>query len=151
MTESLQKLYQRVILDHYKKPRNFEEPASFHRRSVGDNPLCGDQVTLYLSLDGERIEQATFQGHGCAICIASASMLTEAITGESVEHAQALFETFQQLVSPDAGELNPSVDLGDLKLFEGVRAYRTRIKCATLPWFALRAALNNQQETISTE
>lgn len=149
MSAALADLYQQLIVDHSRRPRNFRrlEPADL--RQEGFNPLCGDQVTVYVKLDGDRIREVTFEGSGCAISTASASLMTESVKGKSLEEVQRLFEAFHTLVTgrPPA----PDVELGKLAAFAGVAAYPTRVKCATLPWHALRAALAGGRQEVSTE
>lgn len=145
-------LYQEVILDHNRKPRNFGAMADADRTAHGHNPLCGDHYTLYvkLSADGTTIERASFEGEGCAISKAAASLMTTRLKGKPVAHALGLVEQFRALVT---GKLDPEVDahdLGSLKAFAGVAALPVRIKCALLPWHALRAALDGDAEA-STE
>jgi nitrogen fixation NifU-like protein len=144
----LRDLYQEVILDHSKRPRNFHALADANRKAEGYNPLCGDRETVYLRLEGDRVRDVAFQGTGCAISTASASMMTESVKGKSREEAEALFERFHDLITGQNGE---SADLGKLAVFSGVREYPVRVKCATLPWHTLKAALASDGATISTE
>jgi nitrogen fixation protein NifU and related proteins len=144
----LRDLYQEVILDHSKRPRNFHALADANRRAEGYNPLCGDRETVFLRLEGDRVRDVAFQGTGCAISTASASMMTESVKGKSREEAEALFERFHDLITGQNGE---SADLGKLAVFSGVREYPVRVKCATLPWHTLKAALASDGATISTE
>lgn len=147
----LRELYQQLIFDHNKKPRNFRKLDGASRMAEGYNPLCGDQITLYVQLEGDVIRDIGFQGSGCAISKASASMMTDGVKGKTKGEAQALFEKFHQLVT---GGMNGSFDpihLGKLAVFSGVREFPIRVKCATLPWHTLRAALEGKEETISTE
>ena len=146
----LRDLYQEVILDHNRRPRNFGAPAEANRQAEGYNPLCGDKVTVFLEVEGDRIAAAGFQGAGCAISTASASLMTEALKGRSVEEARGLFQTFHDLVTTGKGEGSP--ELGKLAVFTGVREYPMRVKCATLAWHTLLAALDQQAtRPISTE
>ncbi len=149
MKTALDDLYQQLIVDHGRRPRNFRvlEPAD--RRLEGHNPLCGDRLTLYLKLDGERIADAAFQGSGCAISTASASLMTEAVKGKKVAEALELFEGFRRLVT--GKKVPPGVELGKLAAFAGVAEYPMRVKCATLAWHTLRAALEGRQDSVSTE
>ena len=144
MTE-LRDLYQEVILDHNKRPRNFRPLEDAARRAEGFNPLCGDRVTVYLNLDGtepEHLGEVTFEGAGCAISQASASLMTEALRGKSRDEAERLFNAFHALLTDDeAPEGDPDALLGKLQVFAGVRDYPMRVKCATLPWHTARAAL----------
>lgn len=132
-------LYQEVILDHNRRPRNFRALDEASRRQEGYNPLCGDRLTLYVKVDGDRIADVAFQGSGCAISKASASLMTEAVKGKTVEEARALFGKFHEMVTspPDS----PAEGLGKLSVFSGVREYPTRVKCASLAWHTLKAAV----------
>lgn len=145
----LRDLYQEVILDHSKRPRNFHKLEE-GRAAVGYNPLCGDRLTLYLQVEDGVVQDASFQGAGCAISTASASMMTEAVKGKTVEEAEHLFEEFQRMVTapPDA-EVDTS-ELGKLQVFSGVREFPARVKCASLAWHTVHAALHGIEET-STE
>ena len=143
----LRDLYQEVILDHNKRPRNFGAMAGADRQAEGHNPLCGDRVTVFLKMDGDRIEDIAFEGAGCAISTASASLMTEALKGKRVEEARALFQDFHELVTKgDAG-----ADVGKLAALGGVREYPMRVKCATLAWHTLQAALEERDRPVSTE
>lgn len=147
----LRDLYQQVILDHYRAPRNFGalEPAS--ACAEGYNPLCGDQVKVYLRTDGDLVDGLTFEGVGCAISTASASLMTEAVRGLERPQAEALIASFLALMTGD-GDGPEGVDLGKLEVLSGVRDYPVRIKCATLAWHALRAALEGgDSEAVTTE
>jgi nitrogen fixation protein NifU and related proteins len=144
----LSDLYQEVILDHNRRPRNFRSLAEARTRE-GYNPLCGDRLTLYVKLENDRISDVAFQGSGCAISKASASLMTEALKGKTIDEARALFEQFHDMVtsSPDT----PAPDLGKLSVLSGVREYPTRVKCASLAWHTLKAALSDENGTVSTE
>jgi nitrogen fixation NifU-like protein len=150
----LRDLYQEVILDHNKSPRNFRELPAADRHAHGDNPLCGDVVTIYVGLDDNTLREVTFQGSGCAISQASASMMTDAVRGKTVAEARALAGQFRILLTedggPGAGLEDPSA-LGKLAVFSGVKDYPMRVKCATLAWHTLAAALEGRQEPVSTE
>lgn len=147
----LRELYQSTILDHNKKPRNFLRLEDCNREARGDNPLCGDKITLYLKVADEMIVDIGFQGSGCAISKASASMMTECIRDYSIDNALILFEQFQNLVTGDP-TVSPNTDgLGKLAAFSGVREYPMRVKCATLAWHTLRAALRDDEDTVKTE
>jgi len=142
-------LYQQVILDHNQRPRNFHPLEGDARRADGHNPLCGDRLTLYLDVRDGIIRDIGFVGSGCAISKASASMMTEAIKGKSPDAAEALFRIFHALVTGEAGAGAQEVAaddarLGKLVVFAGVREYPVRVKCATLAWHTLRAALENR-------
>ena len=143
----LRDLYQEVILDHSKRPRNRRAIEGASHLANGRNPLCGDTLVVYLSLDGDVIRDVAFQGEGCAISTASASMLTEAVRGKTVVQARALFDGFHHLLT-DGVDVPPG--LGKLEVFSGVREFPVRVKCATLPWHTLRAALD-RSESASTE
>ena len=143
----LRDLYQEVILDHNRRPRNFGPLPEANHQAEGNNPLCGDRITVYLDLEGDRIRNISFQGAGCAISTASASLMTEALKGHSVEEARSLFHGFHEMVTKgDEGE-----DLGKLAVFTGVREYPMRVKCATLAWHTLMAALDQKDQPVSTE
>lgn len=149
----LRELYQEVILDHGKNPRNFKFPEPSNRTGQGYNPLCGDRITLKVRVnDGGRIEDVGFQGSGCAISQASASTMTEAIKGKTIDEANALFEQFHDLVTGKADPMEVDLDaLGKLAVFQGVATYPMRVKCATLPWHTLHVALEEGDGKISTE
>jgi len=150
MSSVLTDLYQEVILEHSRNPKNFGEPADANRQARGNNPLCGDRVSVYLTVDGEQINDAHFDARGCAISIASASMMTEMIKGKSVEQAKSLLERFQKLVTSDeSGDVDD--DLSEIVSLSGVRAFPTRIKCATLAWHAMSAALDGDEKDVKTE
>lgn len=145
----LRELYQELILDHSKKPRNFVKLEDANRTAEGYNPLCGDIVTVYLQLEDDVIRKIGFQGSGCAISKASASMMTDGVKGKTKDEAQVLFERFHALVTGD-GPSDPS-DLGKLAVFSGVKEFPVRVKCATLAWHTMRAALDGKGEIVSTE
>ena len=146
----LRELYQSMILDHYKKPRNFGRPSSATREAVGDNPLCGDRITVYLGVDDDgRVDEVGFEGTGCAISTASASMMTELVKGRPAAEVQELFERFHDVVTGER-EADPDA-LGKLAVFAGVREFPLRVKCATLAWHTLRAALGGEGKIVSTE
>ena len=142
----LRDLYQEVILDHNRVPRNFGKLENANREAEGHNPLCGDRVRVSLHVEGDRIEDIAFQGSGCAISTASASLMTEALKGRTVEEARRLFHGFHDLLTTGGN----ADDLGKLAVFAGVREYPIRIKCATLAWHAFQAALD-QKDHVSTE
>jgi nitrogen fixation NifU-like protein len=147
----LRELYQEVILDHTKKPRNFRRLEGASHQAIGHNPLCGDKVAVFVKLEGDVVQDVTFQGQGCAVSTASASMLTESIKGKSRSEVEALFERFHDLVTGAAGSGEGEPELGKLAIFAGVQKYPVRVKCATLPWHTLRAALERKAEAVSTE
>jgi len=151
MLDQIRDLYQEVVFDHNRNPRNFREMAESTSKIEGFNPLCGDRITLYLKVRNNIVEDISFQGSGCAISTASASIMTEIIKGKSEHEANEIFATFHQITtSQDQEEVNPD-KLGKLAVLAGVRFYPARIKCATLPWHSLQAALNQENTTISTE
>jgi nitrogen fixation NifU-like protein len=155
MSSDLRDLYQEMILDHGKKPRNFRELASANRRAEGYNPLCGDRETVFVQLEGDTVRDIAFQGAGCAISTASASMMTESLKGKSRAEAEKLFERFHDLITGQSNAPADAPPLGKLEVFSGVREYPVRIKCATLPWHTMRSALSGngaaETATISTE
>ncbi|TDJ56176.1 MAG: SUF system NifU family Fe-S cluster assembly protein [Planctomycetota bacterium] len=142
-------LYQELILDHNRSPRNHGRLDDAGRRSEGYNPLCGDRVTVYLALDGEVISDVAFEGVGCAISTAAASLMTEAVKGKTMTEATVLFERFREMVTADAKPGHES--LGKLEAFAGVRNYPARVKCATLAWHTLKAAIDAENEVVTTE
>ena len=146
----LRDLYQDVILEHSKRPRNYRTLDAANHKAEGFNPLCGDHFTVYLDVaeDGQ-IRDVSFQGSGCAISKASASIMTQAVKGKRVEEAQKLFEKFHHVVTGKNG--SEAEDLGKLAAFAGVSEYPVRVKCATLAWHALRAALEGEPQAVSTE
>jgi nitrogen fixation NifU-like protein len=145
----LKDLYRDIIVDHNRHPRNFREMADADRRADGFNPLCGDKLTVYVRLDGDRIADVSFHGSGCAISVASASLLTESIKGRSIAEAEHLFEQMHQLLTRDDAGID--VDrLGKLGALSGVREFPARVKCASLCWHTLDAALH-RQDKVSTE
>ena len=144
-------LYQEVILDHNRRPRNFGVLEGANRKATGHNPLCGDRLTLYLKLEGDRIADVAFDGSGCAISKASASMMTDAVKGRIVAEVEALFEGFHEMVTASSAASSDPSRLGKLAVFAGVAEFPTRVKCASLPWHTLHAALNNPDSVVSTE
>jgi nitrogen fixation NifU-like protein len=143
-------LYQEVILDHNRKPRNYGHLDNANRHAEGHNPLCGDHIRLSLNVSGERIESVAFEGEGCAICKASASMMTGAVKGKTVHEADLLVDEFRGMATGTHDPESAESHLGRLKVFAGVRDLPSRVKCAILPWHTLHAALN-ATEAISTE
>lgn len=145
----LQDLYQEVVMDHNRRPRNFRKPDGANRQAEGFNPLCGDQVTVYLAVERNVIKDVGFQGVGCAISKASASMMTETLKGLSLEDASKVFDEFRSMITQEDFDADL---LGDAELLAGVSRYPARIKCATLSWHALNSALGgNGMEVVSTE
>jgi nitrogen fixation protein NifU and related proteins len=146
----LRDLYQEVILDHYKRPRNFGPLEEADHRAEGHNPLCGDKVTIYLVMDGDVIRNISFQGGGCAISTASASLMTEILKGKNLAEVETLFTEFHDMLTGDPSKPADAAQ-GKLAVFSGVREFPARVKCATLSWHTLQAALKEQKEPISTE
>ena len=145
-------LYQQLILDHNRSPRNRRRIEHAGRCAEGYNPLCGDRITVYLVVDGDMIKEAAFEGTGCAISTAAASMMTDAVKGKSLAEATALFERFREMVTTlDDRDETIEASLGKLGAFAGVRHYPARVKCATLAWHTLRAAMASDQDVVTTE
>ena len=145
----LRQLYQEIILDHYRSPRNHGAPPGADHEAKGHNPLCGDSVQLFVKIDQDRVEDIGFEGAGCAISTASASLLTESVKGKTVAEARELFENFRDMVT---GKVEVGThDLGKLEALAGVRDLPVRVKCATLAWHTLQAALDDTGEKITTE
>jgi len=145
----LASLYQDIIIDHNKKPRNFREILPPRHEAEGYNPLCGDRLSVYLTLDGDQISDVSFKGSGCAISVASASLMTEALKGCTVAEAKSLFDRMHALLTDQ--EATPSdIDLGKLEALAGVRAYPSRVKCATLAWHTVQSALEDD-DSVTTE
>ena len=151
MTE-LRDLYQAVILDHNNNPRNFGKLTSANRHAKGVNPLCGDQVNVYFSLDDDAwVKEVGFEGRGCAICMASASIMTETVKHLSIEQADQYVTAFCSLAGGEKSEVTEGLDLSTLKVLAGVKAYPARIKCATLAWHTARSALSKSGASVTTE
>jgi nitrogen fixation NifU-like protein len=146
----LRDLYQDVILEHSKAPRNFRELPAANHKAEGFNPLCGDRFTIYVTTEGDSIRDITFQGSGCAISKASASMMTQSLKGKNKTEAAKIFERFHKLVTGQESS-NGEAELGKLTVFSGVSEFPVRVKCATLAWHTLQAALEDTQEAVSTE
>ena len=149
--DDLDELYQQVILDHSRHPRNFHELADASGQAEGYNPVCGDRVTVFVKCDQDRIAESAFTGKGCAICTASASMMTQAVKGRTRQEAQQLFEHFHQLLTAEDRSSGAEESLGKLAAFAGVKKYPVRVKCATLPWHTMQAAFEQHDEPVSTE
>lgn len=147
----LRELYQQIIVEHSKKPRNFGELKDASNMADGFNPLCGDQITVYLLLDGETVKDVAFKGSGCAISKASASLMTGAVKGKTRAEAEALFERFREMVTREHGVPVDEEALGKLAVFSGVREFPVRVKCATLAWHTLHAALQGEEQPVTTE
>ena len=141
----LSELYQQVILDHNKKPRNFRKLENANRAAEGFNPLCGDQLHVYIQLENDQLKDISFEGSGCAIWKASASMMTQAVKGKSKEEAEILFDEFHRMVTGKLDQETEENHLGRLTIFAGVRDFPVRVKCATLSWHTMKAALEGQQ------
>jgi len=151
MSSDLRELYQSVILDHNKSPRNFCKPKGANRSAEGINPLCGDQLTVYLSVENGVVEDVGFNGTGCAISTASASLMTQSIKGRKIEDVEHLFAGFHKMVTSNPQASTGGEDLGKLSVFSGVREFPMRVKCATLAWHAMTEALRETGETATTE
>ena len=147
MSDDLTELYQQVILDHSKSPRNFRKLENANRTAQGHNPLCGDHYTIYAVMDGEVIKDIGFQGSGCAISKASASILTDSLKGKTKTDVKAVFEKVREMVTTGKGH----DDVGKLAVFAGVHKFPARVKCAILPWHAVVAAVEGRQEPVTTE
>ena len=147
----LRDLYQEVILDHTKNPRNFHKMEAATNSARGHNPLCGDKLVVYLKLENDTVKDISFEGSGCAISTASASMMTESLKGKTKRQAEALFQRFHELVTGKSESAEAEPALGKLAVFSGVREFPVRVKCATLSWHTLRAALESHQTAVSTE
>jgi nitrogen fixation NifU-like protein len=151
MDQELRELYQQVILDHNKSPRNFRKMENATQHAEGYNPLCGDHIDIYLLIEDGVVKDVSFKGEGCAISKASASLMTSILKGKSKEEAEKLFEKFHDLVTGKLGE-NPNTDeLGKLAVFAGVQEFPVRVKCASLAWHTMMNALKGKQEKVTTE
>lgn len=147
----LSELYQEIILDHNRSPRNFRILEDADSQAIGHNPLCGDQITVYIRMDGDRIRDVAFQGAGCAISKASASLMTEAVKGKTLAEAEGLFRDFHHMVT-DSPESLPDIErMGKLAAFAGVCEFPARVKCASLAWHTLIAAIKRERQPVSTE
>jgi nitrogen fixation NifU-like protein len=146
----LSELYQQVILDHNKKPRNFHKMDEANRTAEGYNPLCGDQLTVYMLLEDEVVRDVSFEGQGCAISKAAASMMTQSVKGKTKQEAEVLFDEFHRMVTGQLDEEATPNHLGRLTIFSGVRDFPARVKCASLSWHTMHAALHGQ-DVVSTE
>jgi len=146
----LSELYQETILEHNKNPRNFREIEDASKRALGNNPLCGDALQVFVAMDGDKISDVAFKGSGCAISKASASMMTQAVKGKTSTEAEELFGEFTKMVRGEIDEESEENHLGRLRIFAGVREFPARVKCASLSWHTLHAALHGD-EAVSTE
>ncbi|GAB4229661.1 MAG: SUF system NifU family Fe-S cluster assembly protein [Acidobacteriota bacterium] len=151
MTNPLTDLYQEVILDHNKSPRNFGRLPDATSKAEGFNPLCGDRVTVYLKMDGDKISEVSFEGSGCAISTASASIMTEVLRGKTLEQAKRIFEKFHDMVTGKGLPDPEDEDFDRLMVFHRLSEFPVRVKCATLVWHTLLAALERRQDPVSTE
>jgi nitrogen fixation protein NifU and related proteins len=147
----LRDLYQDVILEHSKTPRNYRELPAANHKAEGFNPLCGDRFTVYVTLEGDAIRDIGFQGTGCAISKASASMMTQSVKGKTMAEAEKIFARFHEMVTGHAPATENNSELGKLTVFSGVSEFPVRVKCATLAWHTLHAALEGKQDPVSTE
>ncbi len=147
----LRELYQELILDHTKRPRNFGRLETANCQADGYNPLCGDKVTVFLNVENDVVNDIRFQGSGCAISTASASLMTESLKGKTVADAKTLFARFHELLTGKSDQLPDIEALGKLAVFSGVKEFPIRVKCATLAWHTMNAALSHQQQPVSTE
>ena len=147
----LRDLYQDVILEHSKAPRNFKVLAEADHKAEGFNPLCGDRFTIYVTLEGDAIKDVSFQGAGCAISKASASMMTQSVKGKTLAEAEKIFERFHDMVTGHKPSSEEETELGKLTVFSGVSEFPVRVKCATLAWHTLKSALDNVTEPVTTE
>jgi len=147
----LRELYQQTIIDHNRKPRNFHPLPDADHHAKGHNPLCGDRLELYLKMDGNRIKEASFTGAGCAISTASASMMTEALRGRTIEEARVLYDKFHKMLTTPVHEPVNIDGLDKLEVFSGVREFPVRVKCATLAWHTLETAIKDDQHEAKTE
>jgi nitrogen fixation NifU-like protein len=150
MSSDLDELYRELIKDHSKRPRNFRVMEHADRHNEGYNPLCGDRFTVYLKMNGDVIEDVSFQGSGCAISTSSASLMTQALKGKTRAEAKAIFKSFHELVTKDDADMDLE-KLDKLAVFAGVRKFPVRVKCATLAWHTLNAAIHGDNQPVSTE
>jgi nitrogen fixation NifU-like protein len=151
MNQELKELYQQVILDHNKSPRNFRKMENANHFGEGYNPLCGDKIDIYLLIKDDKIGDVSFQGSGCAISKASASLMSSVIKGKTIQQAEELFGKFHDLITGKSGESEPNEELGKLAVFAGVREFPVRVKCASLAWHTLISALKEENKIVSTE
>lgn len=153
MNEELRELYQELIIDHGRHPRNFQKLGNYTSCQEGYNPLCGDRLVLYLKIENDKVVDASFEGTGCAISVASASLMTEQIKGKTLTQAERLFQDFHQFITGSELSLSLQEGLGKLSVLGGVREFPSRIKCATLAWHTLKAGLepHGNSQTVSTE
>jgi len=151
MNQELKELYQQVILDHNKSPRNFKKLETANHTAEGYNPLCGDKINIYVETEDNKVKDISFLGSGCAISKASASLMSSFVKGKSIDEAKQIFEKFHELITGKLTEDNTIEELGKLKVFAGVREFPVRVKCASLAWHTMLAALKEDKKIISTE
>ncbi|HRI45473.1 MAG: SUF system NifU family Fe-S cluster assembly protein [Ignavibacteriaceae bacterium] len=151
MNNELRELYQQVILDHNKSPRNYKKLETATNSSEGKNPLCGDHIHLYVKMNNDVVEDISFEGNGCAISKSSASLMTSIVKGKTKAEAEQLFEKFHDLVTGKISEDEDLTDLGKLAVFQGVREFPVRVKCASLAWHTLHSALKDENKIVTTE
>lgn len=151
MNNELKELYQQVILDHNKSPRNYGKPEEFNHSAEGYNPLCGDHVDVYLVVDEGIVKDVKFEGSGCAISKSSASLMTTIVKGKTVQEAESLFEDFHDLVTGKLTDEEKIASLGKLGVFQGVRDFPARVKCASLPWHTMKSALRDEPTKVTAE
>lgn len=150
-TSEIKELYQEVILDHNKNPRNFGEIENYTHHARGHNPLCGDQLDLFLIVENDIIQEVKFKGSGCAISKASASIMTTILKGKTVNEAKELFDAFHKVITVNSDNSNETINIGKLAVFAGVREFPARVKCASLAWHTLLNALENSSNNVTTE
>lgn len=151
MDDELRELYQQVILDHNKSPRNFKKLENANHYAEGYNPLCGDRIDVYVKLNDDKIEDISFVGSGCAISKASASLMSTMVKGKTIEEAEEIFEMFHHLITGKMDEEVNTDEVGKLAVFAGVREFPSRVKCASLAWHTLISALKEKNKTVTTE
>ncbi len=151
MDNELRELYQQVILDHNKSPRNFKKLETANHYAEGYNPLCGDRIDVYVKLDDDKIEDISFMGSGCAISKASASLMSTLVKGKTIDEAEKIFEKFHHLITGKLDEEVNTDEVGKLAVFAGVREFPSRVKCASLAWHTLISALKEKNKTVTTE
>lgn len=149
--DEIKELYQEIILDHNKNPKNYGELENYNHTSEGYNPLCGDRLNIYLQIEDDKIKDIGFVASGCAISKASASVMTTVLKGKTIEEAKALFHKFQKLITSDSHAVPDFDEYGKLAVFAGVREFPTRVKCAILGWHTVIAAIEDKKEPVSTE
>ncbi len=151
MDQELRELYQQVILDHNKSPRNFRKIENANHFAEGFNPLCGDRIDIYVELEDDVVKDISFQGSGCAISKASASLMSTIIKGKTLSEAEEIFEKFHKLITGKYGDENNIDELGKLAVFAGVKEFPSRVKCASLAWHTMKSAIRNENQKVTTE